>query len=377
MTPDLERLAVVGIGKIGLCLALNLARAGYDVLGVDRDEAYVARITARTLRSAEPGVEDALQHGPAIRATTDPAAVREFDPALVFVGVDTTSPGPEGYDPANVDRVIATLAGLGLRRTRTDVAVLSTVPPGYHDRTAAAAQARGLAMSYNPGFVAQGSILRDQVQPDQVLIGETDGDAGDRIAAIHRRMCRNDPAILRMSPLSAEVTKLATNCFLTMKIAFANGIGDLARLVGADPDRVLAGVGADTRIGPRYLSYGYGFGGPCFPRDNRALAHFARTHGWELLQAEATDAMNVRHRDFQVTAYAQAARADAPIEFRSVTYKAGTEMLEESQALEVAVHLARLGHRVLIRDAPAVVDQLRARFGDLFEYAADGDQPSA
>jgi UDPglucose 6-dehydrogenase len=178
-----------------------------------------------------------------------------------------------------------------------------------------------------------------------------------------------------MRPLSAEIAKLATNCALTMKIAFANAIGDLAGSCGAEPEQILAAIGADGRIGPRFLEYGFGFGGPCLSRDNRALELFAARHQHELLQAGATDAMNRKHLKFQRGEYLRAHREDEPIHFWCVTYKPGTEILEESQPLLLALELARAGRTIVIHESSAVLAVLRRQFGDLFVYQerSEGD----
>jgi nucleotide sugar dehydrogenase len=364
----LERIAIIGIGRIGLCLALNFERTGYEVLGVDRNRELIRSIGDRTLRTPEPGVVEALAAARSFRAISDAATVPEFNPDLIFIAVDTPTAELGGYDHSRVDAILEELFALGRLRDRTELAIVCTTLPGYCDSQAERAMACGYALSYTPGFVAQGSILRDQQYPDQVLIGEADNLAGDRLESAFRRICRNKPAIHRMSRLSAEIAKLATNCALTMKIAFANAIGDLATTVGAEPGRILAAVGADRRIGEGLLRYGFGYGGPCFPRDNRSLNYFAGRHGCRLFQAEATDEMNRRHLIFQVEEYLRAHGADEPIEFDSVTYKPGTEILDESQPLALAVQLARAGRKVFICESAAVVGQLRARFGGLFEY---------
>lgn len=366
----MERIAVVGIGRIGLCLALNLERAGYEVLGCDRNREHVRRVARRILRTPEPGVEEALGNACAFRACDAIAEVRDFGPALILVAVATPEAEGGGYDPVEVDRVLGELFALGPAPRRTELALVCTTLPGYGDSRALEAEARGYFLSYNPGFVAQGSVIRDQLYPDGVLIGEADATAGDALERMHRRMCLNEPTVHRMSRLSAEIAKLATNSFLTMKIAFANAIGDLATRVGGEPERVLAAVGADARIGPQCLRYGFSYGGPCFPRDNRALNLFARRNDCELLQAEATDEMNRRHAAFQVGHYLRAHAEAEAIHFHSVTYKPGTEILDESAPLALAVQLARAGRRVVVHESPAVLARLRDEFGALFEYHA-------
>lgn len=366
-----DRLAVIGTGRIGLCLALNLERCGYEVLGVDKDPDRVRRIRRRMLNTPEPGVEEALIAADALRMADSIAAVPEFNPTLVFIAVDTPTTVEGGYDPHHVDSVMRELFALPAPFERTEIVLVSTILPGYCDAKGAAAEASGYALSYSPGFVAHGRIMHDQQRPVQVLIGEADASAGDRIARVYRTMCLNEPSFHRMSRLSAEIAKLATNCFLTMKIAFANAIGDLAMRVSAEPEHVLGAIGADARVGAALLRYGFGYGGPCLPRDNRALNLFARQHGCELLQADATDETNRRHLAFQLEECLRTHPETEPIHFHSVTYKPGTEILEESQPLALAVQLARIGRRVVIHESAAVVAQLRARFGELFEYCVE------
>lgn len=364
----MERVSVIGIGRIGLCLALNLDRAGYEVLGVDRNAEHVQLVDTKTLRTSEPGVETALRAARKLKAASQIASVREFAPELVFIAVDTPTAEGGGYDHSRIDSVLEELFRLEPWRTRVELALVCTTFPGYCDSKSALAGSHSYALSYNPGFIAQGSILRDQQLPDQILIGEADILAGDKLESVHRAMCLNQPAIHRMTPLSAEVAKLATNCALTMKIAFANAIGDLASTVGAQPERILAAIGADSRIGNKFFQYGFGYGGPCFARDNRALDLFAQRHNFELLHTVATDEMNRKHLLFQLEHSLRVNAEDAPIHFDSVTYKPETEILEESQSLALAVQLARKGRKVVIRESPAVLAHLRRQFGDLFIY---------
>lgn len=372
----MERIAIIGIGRIGLCLALNLERAGFAVLGVDKDRERVALINQRELKTPEAGVEEALRAARIFRVVGSADAIRDFDPDLIFIAVDTPTAEVGGYDHTQIDRVLRDLSALHLQRHRVDLALLCTTMPGYCDSKAEFANEHGFVLSYTPGFVAQGTILRDQQFPDLLLIGEADPLAGERLEQVFRRMCCNHPAVHRMSRLSAEIAKLALNCALTMKITFANAIGDLASSVGAQPERILDAIGADTRIGNKFLKYGFGFGGPCFPRDNRALNFFAKQQNYELLQTMATDLMNQRHLEFQVKQYIQAYDEDDAIHLYSVSYKPGTDILDDSQPIALALQLAKAGRKIVIHDSPSVLAQLQSRYGRLFEYAlADGNDP--
>jgi UDPglucose 6-dehydrogenase len=372
----LERIAVIGIGRIGLCLALNLERVGYDVLGVDQNAEYVRQVGEKTLRSPEPGVEEALKAACNFQVSDHASSIRDFAPDLLFVAVDTPTAEGGGYDHSHVDRVLVELFSLEPWQPRVELALVCTTFPGYCDSKSTLARVHSYALSYNPGFIAHGTILRDQRAPDQVLIGEADAIAGEKLANVYLRMCINRRLIHRMTPLSAEIAKLATNCALTMKIAFANAIGDLATSAGASPDQILAVVGGDSRIGSKFLKYGFGYGGACLTRDNRALNLFASETNHELLLAIATDEMNRRHLEFQVNEYLRAYPEDESIHFESVTYKPGTEILEESQPLALAVQLARAGRRVVIHESPAVMAVLHRQFGNLFEYEIRGEEDS-
>ena len=185
-------------------------------------------------------------------------------------------------------------------------------------------------------------------------------------------MVLNRPVYCRMDPLSAEIAKLATNCFLTTKISFANSIGDLAVKAGANPDKILSAIGSDSRIGPKYLGYGFGFGGPCFPRDNRALGKFGDMVGYPLQISKATDSVNDDHFNFQLFQYLNAHPADSEIVFEAVAYKKGTSQLTESQQLRLAVALAQHGRTVVIRDSTEVVEQVRELHPGLFKLETKG-----
>jgi nucleotide sugar dehydrogenase len=361
-------IGVIGIGKLGLCFALNLEAVGYKVSGFDISPKYVAILQQRQLRSHEPGVEAMLRNAQHFHPTDDCEALLASDIRLFFVVVATPSLPDGGYDHSQVDFVLERFKAAGRKDFVRDIVVMCTTMPGYCDQAAQGLEEINCRLSYNPEFIAQGTIIRDQQYPDQVLIGEADEEAGDAIQAVYERMCRNTPSYCRMSRLSAEITKLATNCFLTTKISFANSIGDLALKAGAEPDKILAAIGADKRIGGRYLGYGFGYGGPCFPRDNRALGKFGEEIGMEVLISKATDEVNRRHLEFQLTQYLAQYPANATIVFDTVTYKPGTTILEESQQLALALRLAQAGRRVRVRDLAPVVSELKAQYGDLFEY---------
>jgi len=224
-------------------------------------------------------------------------------------------------------------------------------------------------LSYNPEFIAQGEIISGFLRPDIVLIGEGTTEAGDILEEIYRKSCDNKPKICRMTPESAEITKLAINCYITTKIAFCNLIGDIAdRTPNSNKFDILAAVGGDTRIGEKYLRPGYGFGGPCFPRDNRALGNYARSLGLEALLSDATDNSNKLHAQVMIQEFLKQDR-DQYV-FEDVCFKEDCPVpnIEESQKLAVARGLKKAGKKVLIRDRKVIIAEVVKEFGNLFEY---------
>ena len=176
-------------------------------------------------------------------------------------------------------------------------------------------------------------------------------------------MCTNTPRIFEMDRLSAELTKVSMNCFLTCKISFANMVGDLATKIGANPNKVLAAVGGDTRINNKFFKYGFGWGGPCFPRDTRALIHLATNNND---MCSASNNANRNHLEFQVNQFIESGQKKYIT--NCVTYKPGTTILEESQQLKFAVELAKRGIEVVVNESEPVVNQLKEIYGDLFIY---------
>tara|TARA_R110002110_G_scaffold285514_2_gene499739 strand:- start:2588 stop:3100 length:513 start_codon:yes stop_codon:yes gene_type:complete len=169
-----------------------------------------------------------------------------------------------------------------------------------------------------------------------------------------------------MDRLSAELTKVSLNCYLTCKISFANMVGDLAAKMKADPEKILKAVGSDSRINNKFFKYGFGWGGPCFPRDTRAFIRLAENNKMPHDMCSASNSINFKHLDFMIEQFMNAGLKEYKTD--SVTYKKGTVILEESQQLEFAKRLAEAGIDVTIKEDPAVVKELKNLYGDLFNY---------
>ncbi len=363
----MKNLSVVGIGRLGLCFALTLEKAGFNVVGVDIDEQYVNLINEKMLTSPEPDVEKFLKESSNFVATTSLVSALDHSD-FIYVVVATPSLQDGHYDHSQIDNLVEKIQVLGPRKNTKNLVICCTTMPEYCDQVADKLKNYDYTVSYNPEFIAQGTILRDQASPDMVLIGEANEEVGKEIASHYIQMTNNVPKICRMSRTEAEITKISLNSFLTTKITFANMVGDVVKRAGYEPDRVLAAIGSDSRVGNKYLRHGYGYGGPCFPRDNRAFSAYAKSRYIFPLLPSAVDDYNSLHLTYQVEDFAEKNSKDEPVVLTQLAYKPGTTILEESQQLRFAVHLARRGYNVIIREDPRVIEKIKNVHGMLFEY---------
>jgi UDP-glucose 6-dehydrogenase len=164
-----------------------------------------------------------------------------------------------------------------------------------------------------------------------------------------------------MSLTAAELVKIATNCYLTTKISYANMLGEVLIRSGLDNDvdRALAAVGADSRIGSKYMRYGFGYGGPCLPRDNRAFAHYARSVGLDFPLGSIVDQFNRDHTGFLVDHYVSLNPTALPYYLPSISYKPGTDIYEESQQLELCLMLLDRGHTVYVQPCDKMPENIK------------------
>ena len=215
---------------------------------------------------------------------------------------------------------------------------------------------------YNPEFIAQGSIIKDLRNADMVLIG----GYGHHIPVLEKIYYGIQgepyPYIHNMSTKAAELTKIAVNCFLTTKVSYANQVGQVMIKDGmeSEVDIVLNAIGSDSRIGTKYLGFGFGFGGPCFPRDNRAFAAYAQSVGVQSAIGETTDNVNNEHSDFLRDYFISRNRSELPFCFKYLTYKPGIDILTESRPYDLALALLEEGYKVYCLDLN-IQDQVDSR----------------
>jgi len=358
------RVSVIGLGKLGAPLAAVLASKGHDVVGVDVNPDFVHALSQGRAPVEEPGLQCLIDQGRArLRATTDYERAI-LDTEVSFVIVPTPSDSKGGFSNKYVLSAVSTI-GEALRKKRAYhvVNITSTVMPGSTggEIREALSQAAGraigetLGLCYNPEFIALGSVIRDMLYPDMILIGESDARAGDVLEQIYRSTCENQPHFVRMNWVNAELTKIAVNTFVTTKISYANMLAEICEhLPGADVDAVTAALGLDSRIGRKYLRGALGYGGPCFPRDNVAFGSLARALGARADIAEATDHLN-RHQIDRLAALAsRLLGGGGKIGVLGLSYKPDTAVIEESQGVGLAARLSEAGREVYVHDPLAL-----------------------
>jgi UDPglucose 6-dehydrogenase len=225
----------------------------------------------------------------------------------------------------------------------------------------------GFGLCYSPEFIALGSVLHDFLNPDLVLIGESDERAGEQLAGIYRRVLDKDAPIQRMAIANAELAKISLNTFVTTRITFANMLAEMCeRLPEGDVDAVTTALGLDSRVGPRYFEAGLGFGGPCFPRDNDALRFWSSAVGVPAPIAGSTNELNHELGRGVVAKVAERCGPESTVAVLGLSYKPGSPVLEGSVPLELATALAGRGFQVVAFDplsdafeAGAIDDRIR------------------
>ena len=210
-----ETVGIIGLGKLGICFALNLERNGYFIIGSDINEQHVQSINSKTLTSHEPLVEEYLLNATDVHATTDIHSVLNSDSKIIFIAVATPSTDDGRYDHYQIDAVIKEIIAFGKQAETRTVVVMATTMPGYCDQVASELETLNYHVVYNPGFVAQGAIIEDQQDPGRVLIGGVQEAAIKKVKEVYVKMSRNLPVFCEMNRLSAEICKIASNCFLT------------------------------------------------------------------------------------------------------------------------------------------------------------------
>lgn len=366
----MAHVSVIGLGKVGITLAACLGARNHRVIGVDLSASVVDSLNARTYRTPEPGVVDRYVCLPKDRfeATTDPvAAIVESD--VTFIIVPTPSNVLGGFSLRYVLHACDEVsAGIRAKDAPHVVAVVSTLLPGSSDRVviprleagSGRRLGQGLGYVYNPAFIALGDVVKGFEEPDYILLGEADEASGQAVLDLHTSMIRSSTPIARMSPVEAEITKIASNTHETTRVSFANMLLSLCSEVpGANVDRVTEALA--HRMGRRFFKGALPYGGPCWPRDNRALAAFMDAVGVPSRLPRTVDLFNDEHGRYVLGKVLALAPARTTVGILGLAYKPGTPVIEQSFPLRLAGWLAEEGRTVIGWDPLAALEVERTQ----------------
>jgi len=370
------RIAVIGTGYVGLVAGAGFSDFGNDVVCVDLDARRVERLRGGEIPIHEPGLEELVARNLAagrLGFTTSTAeAVPGADVVIIAVGTPTGAGGA-----ADLTYVEAAARDIG--RALTGFAVIvtkSTVPVGTADKVRAwvgAETTQPFSVASNPEFLKEGDAVNDFMKPARVILGVDDARAEKVLRGLYAAFVRTNDRVLVMDVRSAELTKYAANAMLATRISFMNELALLAEKVGADIERVRAGVGSDPRIGNKFLFAGAGWGGSCFPKDTRALIQIAREAGATVGIVAAVEQANERQKRVlgeRVIGHFGGSLAGKRIAVWGLAFKPETDDVRESPALVVIGELLAAGAQVIACD-PAAIETARAELGGRIEYTAD------
>jgi UDPglucose 6-dehydrogenase len=368
------QLAVVGTGYVGLVAGAGFADFGNDVTCVDVDASKIARLTRGEVPIYEPGLESLIaanvKAGRLTFSTDVAAAIRTAEVVFIAVG---TPPSADGSADLSAVFDVAETIGKNLDGFKV-IATKSTVPVGTADRIHAIVHrltSHSFGVASNPEFLKEGNAINDFMKPDRVVIGSDNPTARDVLRNLYSPFVRSNDRIHVMDARSAELTKYAANALLASRISFMNDLALLAEKLGADIEYVRKGVGADPRIGPKFLFPGPGFGGSCFPKDISALLHVADGVGHNLAVVRATEIVNANQKKVlgaKVRAHFGGVLVGRRVAIWGLAFKPQTDDIRESPALTLIDDLLAAGATVHAHD-PQAMPNVRALLGDRVLFA--------
>lgn len=375
-------IAIVGTGYVGLVSGACFAETGATVTCVDVDEKKIEALRRGEIPIYEPGLDELViknvKAGRLKFTTSLPDVIN--DQEIIFTAVGTP---PDEDGSADLKYVLQVAKTIGEHLNRYLIVVTkSTVPVGtsikIHDTITAELNKRGVDVEFdvasNPEFLKEGNAIKDFMSPDRVVIGVDSERAKKVLTKLYRPFLINNFRVIFMDIPSAEMTKYAANSMLATRISFMNDIANLCELVGADVDKVRAGIGSDTRIGRKFLYAGCGYGGSCFPKDVKALIKTADDNGYSLEVLKAVERVNENQKKVLINKLVKAFGAE-PISGKCIAlwglaFKPETDDMRESTALIVIRELLKAGCVVKVYD-PEAMNECRRIVGDKVTYCDD------
>ena len=375
------RIAIVGIGYVGLVSAACFADLGAEVYCVDVDEAKIQGLREGIIPIYEPGLDTLVRRGMEAGRLHFGTSIAEVLPhvEIIFSAVGTP---PDEDGSADLRHVLAVARSIGAAMTSYCLVVTkSTVPVGTWrqiQRVIEEEQAkRGVSIPFdvasNPEFLKEGNAIDDFMKPDRVVVGVQSERAKELMTRLYKPILLNNFRVLFMDIPSAEMTKYAANAMLATRISFMNEVARLCEAVGANVSMVRRGMGSDARIGSKFLYAGCGYGGSCFPKDVQAFIRTAHEHGERMQILEAVEAVNEQQKHILFDKFAHYFGGDIrgrKVAVWGLAFKPETDDMRQAPSLVLIEALLEAGCEVSVYD-PVAMEEARRLLGDRVHYAAD------
>ena len=375
------RIAIVGIGYVGLVSAACFADLGAEVYCVDVDEAKIQGLRQGIIPIYEPGLDTLVRRGMEAGRLHFGTSIAEVLPhvEIIFSAVGTP---PDEDGSADLRHVLAVARSIGAAMTDYCLVVTkSTVPVGTWkqiQRVIEEEQAkRGVSIPFdvasNPEFLKEGNAIDDFMKPDRVVVGVQSERAKELMTRLYKPILLNNFRVLFMDIPSAEMTKYAANAMLATRISFMNEVARLCEAVGANVSMVRRGMGSDARIGSKFLYAGCGYGGSCFPKDVQAFIRTAHEHGERMQILEAVEAVNEQQKHILFSKFAHYFGGDVrgrKVAVWGLAFKPETDDMRQAPSLVLIEALLEAGCEVSVYD-PVAMEEARRQLGDRVHYASD------
>ncbi len=351
-------VSVIGLGKLGLPLAAVLAEAGNNVFAYDANQGLLEQLRNGSFYSSEPGLMALLRKYRDHIFIEDSINASILKSELTFIIVPTPSMSDGNFDNQLVVNVLMEISQtLKEKKSFHVIDVVSTVMPGscnnvfvpLLEKFSGKNLNEDFGLCYNPEFIALGSVVKNMKEPDMHLIGASNLESGEILEKALKSVTGESIPSRIMNLKEAELVKISVNNFVTTKISFANMLMQIAdKLGGVNIDIVTDAIGLDSRIGRKYLRGGTSFGGPCFPRDTRAMSNLLSNLDLSSAIPEATSTLNDKHNEFLVEKVLSHIGSEALVGLIGYSYKPDTSVYEESTGHKLANILKGKGREVLV-----------------------------
>lgn len=376
------KIAIVGTGYVGLVTGTCFSEMGTDVICIDVDKEKIENLKKGIIPIYEPGLEDMVERNykaGRLQFSTDLSEIIN-DVDVVFSAVGTP---PDEDGSADLRYVLDVARTIGQNLTKYILVVTkSTVPVGTAQLVKKTIREeldkRGLTdlefdVASNPEFLKEGAALDDFMHPDRVVVGVDSEKAKELMDRLYKPFTINNYRMIYTDIPSAEMIKYAANAMLATRISFMNDIANLCELVGADVNKVRAGIGSDVRIGTKFLYPGCGYGGSCFPKDVKALINTAKKHGYDMKVLNAVEDVNEKQKNIlfeKVYKYFNGELSGKTFAIWGLSFKPKTDDMREAPSLVVIENLLNAGANIRVYD-PVAMNETKRRLGDSVYYASD------